>query len=230
MKTFRVNKKIFMSLSLILMLTMTIMMTFVDTGLAQVGVPQPEKTVGYISIAPTLIGVGQEATVNLWVYPMPTTFGYSPYYQGFFGITVTFVKPDGSKDTFMPVDGTGQYVAGEASALGSIYFYYKPNMAGNWSLFFTMPAQNITDSEGNVQYLGCTSNTAYFTVQTEPVNAGLLNGYPWLPLPNEDTYWSYPISANNRDWSQISGDWTGMTMTTATVISPTFVATIWYRT
>ena len=59
------NKKAVCSLSLILLLAMTPMMAFAQPSFAQVGVPQPEKTVGYISIAPTLVGVGQNATVNL---------------------------------------------------------------------------------------------------------------------------------------------------------------------
>jgi len=70
-----------------------------------------------------------------------------------------------------------------------------------------MPAQNITDSSGTVQFLGCTSGTAYFTVQTDQVLAGLLNGYPWAPLPNPNVFWSYPINTNNREWYQIAGDW-----------------------
>ena len=201
------NKKAFYSLSLILMLTMTLMMTFAQPGLAQIGVPQPEKTVGYITVAPTLVGVGQQLTVNLWINPLPTDYRYYPYYNGFNGITVTFVKPDGTKDTFMPTDATGIYVAGQTQSLGAIYFFYAPSTAGNWSVSFTMPAQNLTDSTGTVQYLGCTSNTFDFTVQTDPVLAGLLNGYPWSELPNSNAYWSYPINSNNREWYQISGDW-----------------------
>ena len=73
---------------------------------------------------------------------------------------MTFVKPDGTKDTFMPTDATGAYAAGQTQSLGALFFYYTPNMAGNWSVSFTMPAQNITDSTGTVQYAGCTSNTA----------------------------------------------------------------------
>jgi len=90
-----------------------------------------------------------------------------------------------------------------------------------------MPAQNITDTIytddlGKVtQYSGCTSQTFYFTVQTDQVLAGLLNGYPWAQLPNSNVYWSYPINDNNREWHQISGDWTGVTSTMATVNSPT---------
>ena len=222
------NKKAIFSISLILMLAMTLMMAFVQPASGQYGVAQPEKTVGYASVAPKLIGVGQTATVNLWVMPLPTKYNYDSEWDGFFGITVTFVKPDGTKDTFMPTDGTGGYRAGQTQGLGALFFFYKPDMAGNWSVSFTMPAQNVTSSpgtipagQGTVQFLGCTSGTAYFTVQTDIVLAGLLNGYPWSPLPNPNVFWSYPINANNREWYQISGDWTGVTSTMATVNSPT---------
>jgi outer membrane protein assembly factor BamB len=207
LNTIKCNKKSICSLSLVLMLTMTLMMAFSQPGLAQIAIPQPVKTAGYISIAPTLIGVGQTATVNLWVFPLPSNYLYQPFYKGFEGITVTFTKPDGTKDTFMPVDGTGQFAAGQTESLGSMYFSYEPNMAGDWSATFTMPEQNITDNTGIVIYSACTSSAAYFTVQTDPVNAGLLNGYPWAELPNENTFWNYPINSNNREWNAISGDW-----------------------
>jgi hypothetical protein len=213
------NKKTLYSLSLILMLAMTLMMAFAQTTSGQAGVPQPEKTVGYISVGPTLCGVGQTLTVNTWVFPVPTKYDYSPAFNGFYDLTVTFARPDGTKDTFMPTDGTGSYEPGQMQSLGALYFFYKPDMAGNWSVSWTMPAQNITSSAGTVQFLGCTSNTFYFTVQTDPVLAGLLNGYPWSPLPNPNVFWSYPISANNREWSQISGEWTGVTSTMPTVQS-----------
>ncbi len=207
------NKKTFRSLSLILLLAMTVIIAFAQPSLAQVGVIQPEKTSGFASVAPTLVGVGQYLTViyGSFLYLQPALISH--IFNGFYGLTVTFVKPDGTKDTFMPIDGTGAYVAGETQALGALYFTdYAPDMAGNWSVSFTMPAQNITDSSGTVLYQGCTSNTAYFTVQTDPVLAGLLNGYPWAELPNSNAYWSYPINANNREWSAISGDWTGLSL------------------
>jgi len=218
----RENKNKILALSLIAIFAFSLSMTFAQPALAQVGVVMPEKTVGFASVAPTLIGVGQAPTVNLWVYPLPTTYAYLPYFKGFSGLTVTFVRPDGTQDTFMPTDDTGQYVAGETQSLGALFFtHYVPNMVGNWSVSFTLPAQNLTDSSGTVQFLGCTSNTAYFTVQAGTVLAGLLNGYPWAQLPNSNVYWSYPINANNREWNQISGDWTGMANTMAMVNSPT---------
>jgi len=203
-------KNAFYAVSLILIFAISIGMAFAPTASAQIGIPQPEKTAGYISVAPALLGVDQKATVNLWVLPIPTDYLYGPADNGFYGITVTFVKPDGTTDSFKPVDGTGQYVAGEAESTGSLYFTYAPDEAGNWSVSFTMPAQNVTDYSGTVQYTACTSSTAYFTVQTSAVNAGLLDGYPWAQLPNSNVYWSYPINSNNREWSAISGDWLDM--------------------
>ena len=66
------NKKKIGSLSLILILAVSMIIAFAQPALAQIGVPQPEKTTGYISVAPTLLGVGQTATVNLFIYPIPT--------------------------------------------------------------------------------------------------------------------------------------------------------------
>lgn len=206
-----------LAISLISLLVLSIAsMTLMAS--AQIGVPQPEPTVGYIDVSPRLIGVGQSATVNIFIYPIPTNLGYWGYYDGYRGVTVTFVKPDGSKDTFMPVDATGVYDAGQTESLGAIFFYYEPDMVGNWSVSFTMPDQNLTDVTGTVLMKGCTSKPAYFTVQTDPVLAGLINGYPWGELPNEDTFWSYPINSNNRDWSQISGDWLGSGTTGLTIL------------
>ena len=86
------------SCAFILLLAMTLLMSFAQPGFAQVGIPQPEKTVGYITVAPTLVGVDQKATVNLWIFPLPDNYFYMASYNGFNGITVTFTKPDGSED------------------------------------------------------------------------------------------------------------------------------------
>jgi hypothetical protein len=174
---------------------------------AQIGVSQPRKTEGYISASPTLLGVGQQLTINLWVCPTPTAYSTSPYFKGYSGISVTFTRPDGTTDTFTPTSATGVYDPGVTEALGSMYFYYKPNVAGNWSVKFTMPAQNLTETIGTVQVTACTSKPTYFTVQQNQVLSGMLNGYPWSSLPTG--YWTYPINSNNREWSQIAGNWLG---------------------
>lgn len=201
------NKSKILAGCLVLLFAVSVLLDFVPTGFAQIPFSGVRTTAGYIDVAPTLIGVGQQATVTLWVLPPPQDYAGVPYYGGFSGITVTFTKPDGTTSTLTPTDGIGLYSAGVTDSLGSMYFMYTPNMAGNWSVIMSMPSQNFTDRTGTVQWSGCTSKPAYFTVQTEPVNAGLLNGYPYAQLPNSNAYWTYPINSNNREWAAISGDW-----------------------
>src|SRR5208283_4683024 len=102
-------KNTFYAVLLISIFAISIGMAFAPTASAQIHVPQPETTVGYISVAPILIGVGQTLTCNLWVFPIPTDLLYGTYDNGFSGITVTFTNPSGTKDTFAPMDGTGEY-------------------------------------------------------------------------------------------------------------------------
>jgi hypothetical protein len=174
------------------------------------GISYPRQTQGYITVAPTLIGVGQEATVTIFAQPFPTDYGYKPFYPyGYSGITVTFIRPDGTKDTFMPTPEANDAPAGTTDTLGSMFFYYTPNMAGNWSVTMSMPAQNLTDFTGTAAYTASTSEPFKFTVTTEPQYAGLLTGSPWQPLPNSNTYWTWPINSNNREWAQIAGEWLG---------------------
>ena len=200
----RENKNAILATSLILIFAVSIALDFAPAS-AQIPFSAPRTTAGYIDVAPTLIGVGQQATVTLWVLPPPQDYAGAPYYGGFTGITVTFTKPDGTTSTLTPTDGIGLYAAGVTDSLGSMYFFYAPNMAGNWSVTMTMPSQNLTDRTGTAQWSGCTSKPANFTVQKDPVNAGLLNGWPYSQLPTG--YWTYPINSNNREWATISGDW-----------------------
>jgi len=183
-------------------------MAFAPTASAQVGVTMPEQSYGYASVAPTLIGVGQQLTCNVWIAPLPSGYSGSPWYGpgpvGYTGLSVTFTRPDGTTDTYMPTDPTGNYIAGETEVLGTLVFDYTPNMAGNWSLTVSMPPQNLTDASGTVLVTSCTSPPCYFTVQTAAVNAGIINGWPYSPLPNSNVYWTYPVSANNREWASIA--------------------------
>ncbi len=146
-------------------------------------------------------------TVNLWVFPPPDYYSLSPALAGFKGITVTFTRPDGTNDTFMPLDGSAghQLVPGQTEEVGTLYFHYTPNQTGTWSVMFTMPEQSFTDNEGTVTFTAVTSQPTTFTVQQDPVNAGVLNGWPYAPLPTG--YWTRPIHSDNREWYQISGDW-----------------------
>jgi outer membrane protein assembly factor BamB len=203
-------KNAFYGVSLILLFAFSIVMAFAPSALGQKisAYPVPRVTGAYAAAAPSVIGVSQTLTVNLWVQPPPQDAAGSPNGLMYSGFTVTFTRPDGTTDTFVPTDHSGLYPAGQCDPLGGLWFQYTPNVVGNWSVKFTMPAQNLTYAGvGTAQYAECTSSPAYFTVTTEAQNAGVLNGWPWSPLPNSDAYWTYPISANNREWAAISGNW-----------------------
>jgi len=79
-------------------------------------------------------------------------------------------------------------------------------MAGIYTFNVIFPGQEINISSSRALSAGlyywksCESRGVELTVQQEQVF-----GSPETPLPNG--YWKRPISAENRDWSQIAGDW-----------------------
>ena len=173
------------------------------------------KTSTTLVVTPEFIGNGQTLTVNCWVWPPPS--GPSYYAQApflyFDNYTFTFTRPDGSKDTFMPSNPSitvaeGVERPGKSEATGGMYFYYTPNQVGTWSVSFSFPGKTfymLNNMSIGVFYEPATSNTIQFTVQEDPVNAGVINGWPWSPLPTG--YWTSPVSPNNREWYNIAGDW-----------------------
>jgi outer membrane protein assembly factor BamB len=176
-----------------------------------------------VAVSPTLIGLGQEVLINIMTYPAPN----GPTYEaqslvpgltgGFSNISITITHPDGTKETFKPIDETlahaGISIPGKAEIVGHLQFRYKPAAIGNYSLAASFPGEiYTTDNQSptvkvSVYYSSSSStHLTTFTVQKDLVLAGQLNGYPWSPLPND--YWTDPVSTNNREWYAISGDWT----------------------
>ena len=168
------------------------------------------KTKAYLSVRPHTVGVGQDLLVNMWVFPPPR----GPYWWsritrivlGYENITITFTRPDGTKDTFAPLEGSptgasGGLKPGQTEQLGAIYFIYKPNQIGTWSVQFSMPKNTFTYMNYTTVYEAATSPVTTFTVQEDPVQIGL----PSTPLPTG--YWERPVKGENREWYQISGNW-----------------------
>src|SRR4030067_3808527 len=185
--------------------------------------PVPDReTWTEVGVSPKLIGLGQEVLINLITYPAPSSPTY--YVQsalneltaGFVNGTVTINQPDGTKDTFMPIDGTlvnaGISIPGLYEIVGSLQFYYKPTQVGNYTVTGTFPGQFYTTDR---YYKGMNLSVYYtpssstlrttFTVQEDTVLGGVLNGWPWSPLPT--AYWENPVMTDNREWSVISGPW-----------------------
>ena len=163
------------------------MTTFVSTALADYTktpdratytevVYQPQATIGSRCL---------ETTINIMTYPAPN----GPTYEaqslvpgltgGFSNISITITHPDGSKESFMPIDETleqcGINIPGQAQIVGHLQFRYKPNAVGNYSLAASFPGKTYTtDNQSptvkvSVYYKPSTStHVTTFTVQETP--------------------------------------------------------------
>jgi hypothetical protein len=213
------KKNAVFAISIILLLSMPLSLIMVS---GKTYTAMPDRATGtYVTASPQLLGLGQEVLLNIIVYPAPN--GPTYYAQSMVNtedswenITCTITSPDGTKNTFMPTDGSLEHAgldeAGKATIVGSLQFFYKPTQIGNYSFSASFPGQTFTtDLQSanlnlSVYYLPSASKeSATFTVQKDQVLSGLLNGYPWSQLPSG--FWTTPTSVNNREWSAISGDW-----------------------
>ena len=180
------------------------------------------STTTAVGVAPNIIGQGQETIINILTFPAPsgpTYYGQNyvnVYPSSWLNISCTITKPDGTKDSFMPIDFTLQHVGvnipGAAEISGTLEFLYIPTQVGNYSVTASFPGQTFTTDNQyanmnlSVYYKPSVSDPYTFTVQdTLVINNGLASGYPWSPLPIE--YWTNPVFTNNREWSAISGAW-----------------------
>lgn len=222
-KTNNLKAKMIVIFTLAILMTSEICM-FTPTVLAQTTLPgytaMPDRaTFTTVGVAPTLVGLGQEVVIDIIINPAPNNPTYNALpYPAYANVTCTITLPDGTKNTFMPTDSAvtaqnnGVATPGLSTAAGHLKLTYTPTMVGNYSVTASCPGLFTTTDEQyasmklSVYYKPSSSTqAATFTVQEEPVLNGLLNGYPWSPLPN--TYWENPVSTDNRDMSTISGAW-----------------------
>jgi len=185
--------------------------------------PMPDRdTWTEVGLSPDFVGVGQEITVNIMTYPGPSGPTYEAQnlvasHAGFDGVSITIKHPDGNEETFMPIDETiaqtGEEIPGRAQIVGHLQFRYTPTEVGQYTFtasfagdFYT--TDNIYEPGKLSVYYKPSESTkpAILTVQEERViEEGLLTGWPWSELP--ENYWENPVSTDNREWYQISGDW-----------------------
>jgi hypothetical protein len=164
----------------------------------------------YADAAPNPTGVGQPLTIVCWTALMaiPTLddpkLGAPGGRETFLGMKLDLTKPDGTKQTInLP----------PSDPVGNNYYSYVPDQVGTYSYqaFFTAQWKNITSwpAWGSAQGLAANTNyylqaaeseVGYFNVTQEP-----LQYTSGVPFPTE--YWTRPINARNREWSQIAGNW-----------------------
>jgi outer membrane protein assembly factor BamB len=228
MKT--INKtKLTATIAIVLLMTSAVAVilpaTFAQTTLPGYTPVPDRETRTEVGVSPDLVGIGQESTINIMTYPAPSGPTYEAQYLvgglftgGYSNIEITIKHPDGHEETFMPIDETlaqaGIEIPGQGQIVGHLQFRYKPTKVGEYTLTASFPGKfyttdNIYEPAKLSVYFKPSSSTkpATLTVQEDKViETGLLTGWPWPPLP--ENYWENPVQVDNREWAQISGDWT----------------------
>lgn len=196
-KKLKTHKDI-LSLFLVLMLSAAALITVAMPSSAAIVMDIPTNC--YIAVSPNPVGVGQTMNIVFWLDHDPPQLNYLDYYG--WNYTVTIVTPDGNTLTRGPI---------ESDAVGGAYYLFTPDKIGQYKIkaTFIESTINITGSVGLMTlppglYTFKTSNSreVTLTVQNEPIEA-----WPEVPLPTG--YWSNPISAENREWYKIAGNWLG---------------------
>jgi hypothetical protein len=158
-------------------------------------------TTAFLSFRPNPVGIGQIILVNIW-----TTSPISPmrFHQGY---TVTFTKPDGTKDVVGPMES----YAADATA----WFEYVVDQVGTWKVQFTFPGEYypagqwyngwlVTNSSGyalgSAYYQPDSTDEQELVVQTDQV-------FSWPPSPLPTDYWTRPVHLENRHWWSILGSY-----------------------
>ena len=187
MKKIKFKTKAFI-ISLIVLLTLSAIVISLPAVIAQANV----KSYPYIGAVPNPAGVNQPVLLHVGI-----TAYLSSQDMGWEGLTVTVTKPDGSTETLGPfrTDSTG--------GTGTLY---TPTMVGTYTLQTHFPQQTVmltpffSPFAVERTFLAGSSETLALEVQDEPIPY-----YPGHSLPTE--YWTRPIDAQLREWSDVAGSW-----------------------
>jgi outer membrane protein assembly factor BamB len=150
-------------------------------------------TYPFISVQPDPVGVGQTASVVVWV---DKTSGGTPSNTiRFQNYSIVVERPDKQTERLMwNPDVNEAYIVWDTTS--SAYTTYTPDIVGTYTLTYYFPEQSI----GNNNWLASNTSTT-LTVQEEQLPEPI-NSYP---LPTE--YWTRPIEDQNSWWYQISSNW-----------------------
>ncbi len=148
-------------------------------------------TYPFIGAMPNPVGVGQEVLIHTGItQQLPNTW------YGYTGLTVEVTHPDGSTQTL------GPYKTDSTGGTGDVFV---PAVAGTYKLQTHFPQQEYPATlagripAGTIM-LASDSEELELIVTEDQVPI-----YPGFPLPSE--YWTRPIDAQMREWSEISGSW-----------------------
>jgi outer membrane protein assembly factor BamB len=193
MKVYRIESKSLMTLLLTIVIAFSVF-TVLPVASASNEVP----TYAFVSAAPNPIGVGQTASVLMWLDKLPPILtAEGSWAAKWHGYTLTITKPDGQTESFGPLTSDPTAFA---------YQQFTPAQVGTYTLKFSFLGEQTTGESYGMPvddyYLPSTSSEVKLIVQQEPITP-----IPQTPLPTG--YWSRPINAQNHDWHKISGNWLG---------------------
>jgi len=156
-------------------------------------------TFAHIYAATDPIGVGQKATVYMFLTPTYADTNMANNYR-FHNYKLTITSPTGkvTEQIFEVCQDT-------TSNQGTTFV---PDEIGIYNLTFTFPGQKVNDYPHsptsayiNDTYMAGSASTT-LTVQQDPVSE-----VPYPPLPTE--YWTRPMFGENVIWYTISSSWLG---------------------
>jgi hypothetical protein len=171
-------------------LTLSIAMPLLNLQPAQAQEGVFKNTFPLIGALPNPVGVGQQTLITVGIthataWPQP----------GWYGMTVTVTKPDGTTETLGPVT---------TDTTGMTGVDYIPLQVGTYYLVANFPEQKVEVTAAgtlvNTTMKASTSEQYPLVVTQEPRQY-----YPGVPLPTE--YWTRPINAQFREWQSIAGNW-----------------------
>ena len=200
MQTFRKTTAIAIALFLIVSMgASTILLPAANAHTPAWNIP----TFAYINVAPNPIGVGQQASVIMWLdKTFDPSIALTNDYR-FHNYNLTITKPDGSTETKIfdtVIDTTS-----------SQFYAYTPTQVGKYTFTFNFPGQafntyshppSTVSQLVNDTYLPSHASTT-ITVQQDAIPSAIHS----YPLPTE--YWTRPIYGENTDWWTISSNWLG---------------------
>jgi outer membrane protein assembly factor BamB len=165
--------------------------------------PIEVPTYAFLAITPDPIGVGQAATVVMWIDKAPVSAtGIAG--DRWTGYKITVTKPNGDTESLGPFT---------SDPTSSAYVQYTPDQTGTYTFDFSFPGQvaSLYNPQNGLagsqsiwigdKFLG-SNTTETLTVQQTPITL-----IPENPLPSE--YWARPIEGQNTAWATIGSNWLG---------------------
>jgi hypothetical protein len=193
---FSKRSKALLSTALVALLTVSMLAFALPIVNAQVTMDIPTNC--FIAVSPNPSGVKQTMNIVFWLDHDPPQLNSVDYYG--WNYTVTIITPDGKTVT------KGPY---ESDSVGGAYCLYTPDKTGEYRITANFIEAKITVTgsvglmtlpKGTYTFKGDSSREVTLTVTEEQV-------VPWPEIPVPSTYWSNPISAENRDWYKLTGNW-----------------------